>query len=809
MLESWARILVRRKRAVLALGFVVLVLLAVTSLRFGGDFSDNFRIPGSEAQRAFDLLEERFEREAGSDARLVWVVDEGDVLAASVRAPLEQLLRDASSLDGVLFVGNPYESPGGISADQRSAFATIRFDGRPANAPQASVAALVALVDEIREPGLRIEAGGEVIADFESEGLGKAELIGLAAAAIVLLVAFGSIVAMGLPLVTALLGLGVGFLLIRFAAIPLDISSFAPSFAAMLGIGVGIDYALFVTTRFREGLAAGWTVERSVIVAVTTAGRSVALAGVVVVVALLGLYAIGIPFVANLGLSAAIVVLVAVVIALTILPALLLVIGHNIDRWSVPIFRGSPGPASDGFWFRFSRLVQRHAVVFFVLGTGALLVLSVPLLSAELGTSDEGNNPESFASRRAYDLLAEGFGPGFNGPFILVVEDDQPLDAAALARLAKAVSVDPNVAAVSSPSLNAAGDTAVITVIPGTSPQDSATRALVSRLRNDTIPAALSRIQDSPAVFVAGSTAAFVDVAERIEDRLALFFLIVVGFAMVLLLVAFRSVTLPIKAALLNLLAISASMGFVIAIFQWGWGRELIGLDQTGPIESFLPMFMFAILFGLSMDYEVFLLSRIRERYLENGDPSEAVAHGISTSARVITAAAAILVTVFGSFVFGDERVLKEFGLGLAFAIFIDATLVRLVLVPAVMQLMGRASWWMPAWLDRLLPSISVDPVPHDDEPADPAPSPPAEPEALPSPPPAPAPMEPTPLAPPARAAAQVRLQASARAQPPPRPRDVGRPGRRAARWPALVVALALGFLASYRLAFACRRRPG
>ena len=804
MLESWARLLVRRKRTVLALGFVILVLLAVTSLRFGGDFSDNFRIPGSEAQRAFDLLEERFQREAGSDARLVWVVDEGDVLAASVRAPLEQLLRDASSLDGVLFVSNPYESPGAISADQRSAFATIRFDGRPSNAPQASVAALVALVEDVREPGLRIEAGGEVIADFESEGLGKAELIGLAAAAIVLLVAFGSIVAMGLPLVTALLGLGVGFLLIRFAAIPLDISSFAPSFAAMLGIGVGIDYALFVTTRFREGLAAGWTVERSVIVAMTTAGRSVAFAGVVVVVALLGLYAIGIPFVANLGLSAAIVVLVAVVIALTILPALLLLIGHNIDRWSVPIFRGSPGaassdPATAGFWFRFSTLVQRHAVIFFVLGTGVLLVLSVPLLSAELGTSDEGNNPESFASRRAYDLLVEGFGPGFNGPFILVVEDDQPLDGAALARLAKAVSVDPNVAAVLPPSLNSAGDTAVITVIPGTSPQDGATRALVSRLRSDTIPAALSRIQGSPAVFVAGSTAAFVDVAERIEDRLALFFLIVVGFAMVLLLVAFRSVTLPIKAALLNLLAISASMGVVIAIFQWGWGRELIGLDQTGPIESFLPMFMFAILFGLSMDYEVFLLSRIRERYLENGDPSEAVAHGISTSARVITAAAAILVTVFGSFVFGDERVLKEFGLGLAFAIFIDATLVRLVLVPAVMQLMGRASWWMPAWLDRLLPSISVDPVPHDEEPADRAPSAPL----------APAPMEPSPLAIPARFAAQVSLPVPPPTKPQLRPRDVERPGWGAARRPALVVALALGFLASYRLAFARRRRPG
>ncbi len=711
-MERWARLLVRRRWWVLGVSFLILVVLGVTSFRFGGDFSDSFRIPGSESQRAFDLLEERFPVEAGSDARVVWTVDDGTVFDDAVRAPITALLAETAKLDGVFFVLSPYEVPGLVSADQRSAFATVRFGGQPRNVPDASTERLLDLAAETRRPGLAMEVGGMVVTEFESEGTGESEVIGVIAAAVVLLVAFGSIIAMGLPLLTALVGLAVGIFLIRFIAIGLDISSFAPSFAAMLGIGVGIDYALFVVTRFREGLAAGWSVERSVVTAVTTAGRSVAFAGAAVVAALVALYAIGIPFVANLGLSAAVVVAVAGVVALTLLPALLAVIGTRIDKWSMPFLRTTVAGNPAGFWYRFSLFVQRHALVFLITGTAALLLLAAPLLDAELGTSDDGNNPERFASRRAYDLLADAFGAGFNGPFLIVVEDDEPLSADSLLRLRKAVSVTPNVVNVAPPSLNPTGDTAVMTVIPGTSPQDAETRALVERLRNETVPPVISRLDGHPRVLVAGLTAAFVDVTSRIEDRLPPFFAIVIGFSIVLLLAAFRSVVVPIKAAIMNLLAIASAIGFTVVVFQWGWGADLIGVGKTGPIEAFLPMFMFAILFGLSMDYEVFLLSRIRERYLETGDASESVAHGISASARVITAAAAILVTVFGSFMLGDERVIKEFGLGLAFAIFIDATLVRLVLVPAAMQIMGRLNWWFPAWLDRLVPRISIDPVP-------------------------------------------------------------------------------------------------
>jgi RND superfamily putative drug exporter len=837
-MERWARFLVRRRWWVLGASLLIMVVLGVTSFRFGGDFSDTFRIPGSESQQAFDLLEDRFAQEAGSDARVIWTVESGTVFDDDVQGPMTALLAEAASLDGVVFVANPYAVPGLVSADQRSAFATVRFQGQPRDIPDRSTEALLGLADEARRSGLAVEVGGRVVTEFESEGPGESEVIGVIAAAVVLLVAFGSIIAIGLPLLTALVGLAVGIFLIRFVAIGMDISSFAPSFAAMLGIGVGIDYALFVVTRFREGLAAGWTVERSVVTAVTTAGRSVAFAGAAVVAALLALFAIGIPFVANLGLSAAIVVAVAVVVALTLLPALLAVIGTRIDKWSVPFLRTSVAGNPTGSWYRFSMFVQRHALVFLIGGTAVLLLLAAPLLDAELGTSDEGNNPERFASRRAYDLLADAFGAGFNGPFLIVVEDDEPLSEEGLLRLRKAVSVTQNVANVAPPSLNSAGDTAVLTVIPGTAPQDAETRALVERLRNETVPSVLRRMDGQPQVLVAGLTAAFVDVTSRIEDRLPPFFAIVIGFSIVLLLAAFRSIVVPIKAAVMNLLAIASSIGFTVMVFQWGWGADLIGVGKTGPIEAFLPMFMFAILFGLSMDYEVFLLSRIRERYLVTGDASESVAHGISASARVITAAAAILVTVFGSFLLGDERVIKEFGLGLAFAIFIDATLVRLVLVPAAMQIMGRWNWWLPGWLDRIVPRISIDPAPEA-QPDDrvevgvpvlaPTPGAPVRvagfgdspsvvtPQAsrsVASPPPAhqasqslptiasPSDLPPpTPVgqrAPPERAGSQLSSDVDQPAVPTTVPEIVG-------RWLMIAAALTLGFVVSYRARFAHR----
>ncbi len=808
VLERWARFAVRRRWWVLTVSLVVVVVLGVASSRFGGEFTDNFRIPGSESQRAFDLLEERFAREGGVDARVVWTVSgelgADGIFAPAVLEPIEALLAELEMLEGVEFVTSPYATGANVSDDARAAFATVRFRGQQGDVPGSSVERLLELLDGVRGPGLAIEAGGEVIAGFEQEGPGESELFGLAAAALVLLVAFGSIIAMGLPLVTALLGLAMGFFLIRFFALALDISTFAPSFAAMLGIGVGIDYALFVVTRFREGLAAGWSVEQSLVTAVSTAGRAVLFAGVVVVASLLGLYAIGIPFVANLGLSAAIVVGTAMIVAITVLPALLAMIGRNIDRWALPFLRPSAAGDPRGFWYRFSRVIQRRAMLFLVLGTGLLLLLSAPLLGAELGSSDDGNNSERFASRRAYDMLADAFGAGFNGPFVIVVNDTTALEPASLVRLQKAVSLDPNVDSVSSAGLSASGETAVFTVTPGTAPQDAATRDLVQRLRAETVPGIMGRLQGSPEVFVAGATAAFSDMTERVESRLAPFFAVVIGFALVLLSAAFRSVAVPIKAAIMNLFAISASLGVIVAIFQWGWGLSLLGIDRSGPIESFLPMFMFAILFGLSMDYEVFLLSRIRERYLQTGDASASVAHGISASARVITAAAAILVTVFLSFMLGDSRVIKEFGLGLAFAIFIDATLVRLVLVPAAMELMGRWTWWMPAWLDRLLPGISIDP-PAVEPKSGPEPAPEA---ALPPLPEPTSDVAPEPSRAPQPSFISLELD-SARTEGPsavqlPQPATLGnREAESPLRWVLVGAALVVGFVTSYRLPFA------
>jgi RND superfamily putative drug exporter len=454
-------------------------------------------------------------------------------------------------------------------------------------------------------------------------------------------------------------------------------------------------------------MGSGLSVEDAVVRAVDTAGRAVAFAGVVVAIALLGLFAIGIPFIAALGLAAAIVVVASVAVALTLLPALLGYVGRHIDRWRIPGLHASAHDSKNTFWYRWSLQIQRRPWPYLIASAALLLILTVPILDLRLGFADDGNQSTELHTRRAYDLLVEGFGPGFNGPFILAVEREGGLDASQLQSLADTLRDVPGVAAVSPAITNQTGDTAVISVIPTTSPQDAETPDLVKYLRSAVLPPALNGT--GMHVYVGGPTAAFIDVGDKIADRMPIFFAIVIGLSIILLAAVFRSVVIPIKAALMNLLSIGATYGVMVAVFQWGWGKELFGIAQTGPIESFLPMMLFAILFGLSMDYEVFLLSRIREEYLQTGKSGQAVAHGLSVSARVIAAAAAIMVVVFLSFVLGDLRVIKEFGLGLAVAIFVDATVVRLVLVPATMELLGDLNWWFPRWLDRLLPKLNVE----------------------------------------------------------------------------------------------------
>ena len=710
-MERWSVFVAERPWRVILLWILAVIVAGAGARSCGGTLTDSFTVPGTESQAAFDLLSERYPARSGSELLAVFHTPEGSVQAPAAQQSMTEFAREASAVDEVVLVSLPSERPADISADGRIAIVRVVFDKLANDLDIENVGAVIELGDLYRSEAVQIDFGGEPVREYETEPPGAAELVGLAAALIILIIGFGSIIAAGMPIVSALVGLAVGTIGIIIAAAHLDISTIAPTFGAMLGIGVGIDYALFVIARYREQLAVGVEPREAARASVTTAGRAVAFAGSIVVVALLGLLAIGIPFIANLGLSAAMVVLLEMVVAVSLLPAMLVLIGRRIDRFSIPKLRYTAG-GEQGRWYHFSRRIERRPWLYLVLSIVILLVFAIPALDIELGVSDDGNRPTEYTSRRAYDLISNGFGPGVNGALFAVVDNpSQRLNPSELESIRQALMQDDGVAAVLPPDLSANGETARIAVIPTTAPQQVETRRLVNRLRDDAVPEALATASTETRVLIAGSTAAFEDVTAKMISRLPYFFLIVIGISILLLMMAFRSILVPLKAALMNMLAIAASIGFIVAIFQWGWGLSLIGLDRAGPIESFLPMFMFAILFGLSMDYEVFLLSRIRERWLETGDSGESVAFGIGASARVITAAAAILIAVFASFaIFGDERAVKEFGMGMAFAIFIDATLVRLVLVPAFMQIAGPANWYMPKWLDRVLPNITIDP---------------------------------------------------------------------------------------------------
>jgi RND superfamily putative drug exporter len=702
LFARWARFAVRRRRRVLGGWVVAIALLVVLSSALGGSFVNDFTVPDTESQRAADLLEQRFPAQAGDNATLVVQADAG-IADPAIKTRVEALLAQVAELPEVTGVVSPFENPTAISADGTIAYATIQYDKTAIDVDDANISKLTDLVDRSAGDGLRVEVGGQIVSANEEAPQGQSEMIGIAAAVIILLIAFGSVVAMGLPIATALFGLLAGFLGISLATSVLDISTFTPAFAAMIGIGVGIDYSLFIVTRFREGLHAGLTVEDAVARAIDSSGRAVAFAGTVVAIALLGLFAIGIPALSALGTAAAIVVVFCVLVALTLLPALLGFAGHRIDRWRIPGLHTVGHGGRESVWYRWSRQVQGKPLRYLLASAVLLLALTIPVLDLRLGFSDAGNNPASLHSRRAYDLLATGFGPGFNGPLIVVVEQDGGIAPETLQRLTGAMRQSSGVAKVDQPIINPTGDTAVISVIPTTSPQDAQTPKLVKRLRDDVIPPTLNGTGGN--AYVAGATASLIDTGNKFSARLPYFFAIVIGLSFLLLTMAFRSIVIPLKAALMNLLSIGATFGLLVAVFQWGW----LGIAKEGPIESFLPMMLFAILFGLSMDYEMFLLSRIREDYVRTGDTGDAVAHGLSATARVIAAAAAIMVAVFLSFGLSAERSTREFGLGLATAVFIDATIVRLVLVPSTMELLGRWNWWWPSWLDRLMPRLNIE----------------------------------------------------------------------------------------------------
>ena len=706
--DRYPRFAARHPWRVLAVTLAIVAALVVSARAFGGSYTDSFSVPNTEAQRAIDLLQARFPSQAGDSSTTVVVHAPAGINTPQVRAQVDQLMAELKKLPEVAGVASPYTQPNAISKDGTIARIGLLYDTKAQDVRTSSIQALANLRGQVSTPGFQVEVGGQLIRHVEMGGLGNTELIGVGAAVIILLIAFGSVVAMGLPIVSALLALGAGLLGITVMARFVSLPSFTSQFGAMIGLGVGIDYALLTVTRFREGLAQKLSLEDAIAQAGATAGRSVLFAGTTVVIAMLGLWAVGLPFVSWLGTSAALIVALSVAVTLFVQPAILRLVGHHIDSWRLPFLPTVSHESEAGLGYRWSRVIQRAPIPALVLSLGALLIMAVPLLSLRLGSSDAGNNPTAYTSRRAYDLLSQGFGPGFNGPILLVVRVDTPDDPATIARveaLPAALKRIAGVDAASPPRFNAAKTAAIITVTPTTSPQSAATSVLVQRLRTDLAPT----LQGSGAtVLVGGATAMFIDIGDRIASRLPLFFGAVIGLSFLLLMAVFRSVLVPLKAALMNLLAIGAAYGVLVAVFQWGWLGGLIGV-RPGPVESFLPMFLFAILFGLSMDYEVFLVSRIREEYLLSRDASASVARGLSLTTRLITAAAAIMVSVFVSFAFGDNRIIKEFGIGLATAIFVDATLVRLVLVPAFMQVAGDWNWWFPGWLDRLIPRISVE----------------------------------------------------------------------------------------------------
>lgn len=699
----------RRRRLVVGGWTVALIVLVLAANAFGGETASVFSVPGTESQRAFDLLAARFPERSGDTADIVFRSPRG-VDDPRVRTHMKDLFARVESVEHVLGITSPYRpDPRPVSADGTTAFATIQFDTRAGQLRQdGTVEDLLALRDDADSRLVQVELGGRVIQFAEIEGPGgRGEAIGLLVAIAVLLVSFGSIVAMGLPILTAAFSLGAALSLLALSATVLDLSDFAPRLATLIGLGVGIDYALLIVTRYRQGLHSGLDPERAVISAMNTAGRAVMFAGFTVVVSLSGMLVMGVPIVQTMAIGAGLAVLTVMTAALTLVPAMLGFTGRAIDRLTIPGLHRDETAHRVSWWFRWSRLVQRRPWTFAISGLTILVVLALPVLSLRLGSSDAGADPTTTTSRRAYDLVSNSFGPGFNGPLLLAVRLPSGSEPAELDPLVSTLQTSDGVFVVAPPLMSDAGDAAIVTVFPTTSPQNTRTLELINHLRDDVIPTATRGT--GITVYVGGITAVFDDLGVALADRLPLFIAVVLGLSFLLLMMVFRSVLIPLKAALVNLLSIGAAYGVIVAVFQWGWAKDLVGIDQSGPIQSFIPMLLFAVLFGLSMDYEVFLLSRVREEYVRTGDNGLAVADGLAATARVITAAAAIMVAVFGSAVLGADRTTKLFGLGLATAIFLDATVVRTLLVPATMELLGKANWWLPRWLDRLLPRISIE----------------------------------------------------------------------------------------------------
>jgi len=749
-------------RKYVLIGWIVL-LVGVNALAqsAGTEYSNNFTLPNSDAQRAADLLQKSFPAQAGDRDTIVYAVKSGTVLDPAVRSKMSATFAEVAKLPHVAAVISPYEGGAAgksISPSGKIAFATVVFDEKANLLPTAATKKVVDVARAAGGPGLEVEMGGQAVEAVQQVGFGLSTAVGLLAAIVVLLLTFGSLTAMGLPIVTALFGLGSGLGAIALFTHLVDTPNFSSELAAMIGLGVGIDYALFILTRFREAYSTpGPTfgdARESVVHAMDTAGRAVLFAGCTVVIALLGMMLLGVSFLYGVAIAASIAVLLVMLASLTLLPALLTIAGARVARpgrrararaaraaataTEHPVTEAEPqaagamaasadaqaplretqipaGPtASDpaayagSTWLRWSGFVQRRPWPIAIAAGLTMLLIAAPATALRLGSSDASNDPASQTTHRAYELLAQGFGQGYNGPLLVVAKVPNPGAAgtASVEKLRASVAATPGVSAVAPARLNAGGKVATITVYPSSSPQALATTELVTQLRKDVVPPLAA--STGLTVYVGGVTAGAVDFASTLSHKLPLFIGVVVLLSALLLMIVFRSLVIPLQAAVMNLLSIGAALGVIVMVFQWGWFGSLFSVQQ-GPIESFIPVMLFAIVFGLSMDYEVFLISRMHERWTQTGEHQRSVREGLALTGRVVTAAAAIMVCVFLSFMLGEERVIKEFGLSLASAVFLDALVIRCLLLPAVLSIVGPITWKIPAWLERILPRLNIE----------------------------------------------------------------------------------------------------
>jgi putative drug exporter of the RND superfamily len=713
-----------RRRRVLILWILAIVGMTVVAQVVGTHFQNKFTSGNTESQQAQNLLSAKFPSQAGDFADVVFHTT---TPIADNRAAIDSVVTSLRPLAHVSSVVSPFSPAGAhqIAPHGNIAYAVVQFDEQTSDLPPGAVNAVIHQAQSAARPGFQVALGGQPISSVQKISPGASEGIGITAAMIIMLLAFGSVVAMGLPIMTALFGLGIGIALLELVTHLLVVPNFSPEMAAMIGIGVGIDYALFIVTRYRQGIFEGREPRDAVVTSLMTSGRSVSFAGGTVVISLFGLFLIGQPYMIGLATACIAAVLMVLIAALTLLPAMLGFAGGAIDKLHIPGLLQSGGPPPDnGFWHRWSRLIQRRAWVTGTLAVVVLVLLALPVFSMRLAFTDSSNDPGNTTTKQAYDLLAQGFGVGFNGPLVVAVDMQGPGDAGTVARLDSALRNGvPDVAFVTPPQYNNSDTGAVIVVVPKTSPQASQTTTLVQTLRSDVIPPVVQGTD--VRALVGGQTAGGIDAANFLGSRLFLVIGAVLILSFLLLMTVFRSVVLPLKAVIMNLLSVGAAYGVMVAVFQWGWAGGLIGIGEKGPIDPWIPVTMFTILFGLSMDYEVFLLSRIREEWLRTGVNSTAVADGLAVTGRIITAAAAIMFCVFASFVINDPlHILRVFGLGLAVAVLLDATLVRMILVPSIMELLGPVNWWMPRFLDRRIPKIGVEVTPGSVPTRTPLPSP-------------------------------------------------------------------------------------